>query len=113
VDWAGYSIGTSILRETAGMTRRMVAIATETRRLNFISMMGWDFTGDREVYIDRAMARLEELREMPVTLSSTMILQSIWLGPNDSNLNNFMAGVITAEAFAQIIHNAVSLWLME
>jgi len=109
--WAGQSIATPILRENAHMPRYL--FETKTNPAQYGRFMGWDFSGPREQYIDMAMTRLAELNEMPVALANPIIHGEVFGGPDGINLLNFMDGVITAEAFAQMMQNSVSLWLIE
>ncbi|MCL2204747.1 MAG: hypothetical protein FWB88_12505 [Defluviitaleaceae bacterium] len=109
--WAGLSIATPILRANADMPRRMFGYAANPEQYG--RFMDWNFSAPREEYIDAAMARLAELNEMPMVLVTPMIDHGVFLGPDAVNLTNFMAGAITAETFAQMIHNSITLWLWE
>jgi len=112
--WAGHSVATSILRENANMTRRFFENAVYTDINHWGRHMDWDIKEDEaDVYIDAAMARIAALNEMPVALIHPLIPPEVWGGPESVHFNNFMAGAITAEAFAQLIQNSISLWLIE
>ncbi|MCL2189112.1 MAG: hypothetical protein FWC16_09360 [Defluviitaleaceae bacterium] len=107
--WAEGSIATPILRANANMPRSAFEQVTGAGYVAW----GWDLGDARDDYINEAMSRLADMNEMPVHLIHPMIPTNVLTGADNINLDNFMFGIITAEEFAQMMHNSVSLWMME
>jgi len=127
-EWAGRGVASNIMRQHALCSpRRTFETATELPRYNefdstigrYITSpglaysLGLDLDDRREELIDGAIVYIAQLNELPVVLLHPMIPHEIFTGPNGENLTNFMAGGITPEAFAQMIHNSITMWLIE
>jgi ABC-type glycerol-3-phosphate transport system substrate-binding protein len=108
--WAGQSIATPILRENADMPRQMLELVTSPQSYRFAD---WSFYNPVETYIDAAMERLAQLNEMPVVMDTPLIPTGVYAGPDYINMYNFLLGAITVEAFAMMLQNSLTLWLME
>ena len=63
--------------------------------------------------IEAAISRINAYNEMPMATLSPQLPWSLFVGSHGTNVSNFMSGAITAETYAQLTHNAVSLWLIE
>ena len=75
--------------------------------VNFITPQG------QKVQTQNAINRIIEYNEMPMTSLFPMLPWTLFVGSQGANVSNLMSGAITAETFAQLTHNAVSLWLIE
>jgi len=58
---------------------------------------------------DNAIARIAIYNEMPMGLLNNMIPPRLYA----EHLDNFLRGFMTADEFAQTLHNTITLWLME
>ena len=108
--WNSHSIASPIKRS---MFESQVRRAFENV-LNFET--GFMDIGDLDSanrQIDSAINRIAALNEMPMAIRAQAVPTSVWAGPEGTHLNNFVHGAMTPEAFAQQIHNGVSLWLIE
>ena len=71
--------------------------------------VGIDTPAARPAAIERALDEMAALNEMPMVLIRKAIPHSLFEEP----LEQFMLGLITAEAAAQRMQNTVALWLIE
>jgi len=71
--------------------------------------IGRDDPDLREREIQNVINRVAVYNEMPMTLSSSLIPQHLFLEP----LDQFMRGLITAETTANQLQNRIGLWLIE
>jgi len=67
---------------------------------------------ERQQQIDNAVARVQQLNEMPVTRPS-FFPRSLWQGIEDDIITPLSLGIIDSQEAAQQIHNRVALWLIE
>ena len=109
--WGSQSIATPILRSLA--EEHLQTAFELVAGYPDIGFSGLDTLAERDAQIRAAINRILAYNEMPMALISPMIPIEVYAGPESVNLENFEAGAITAEAFAQQVHNSITLWLME
>lgn len=114
-----YSLSTPIKRSLADEHLRrvfenIIGIYKEASEhgadLGFIN---FDTPEEQAAQIEAAINRIHAYNEMPVAPLSPMLPWTLFLGSGGGNVGSFMGGAITAEDFAQRVHNAVALWLIE
>jgi len=107
--WGRYSMTTPIKRN---LFETHLAAAFEEMRLytNSLAALRIDIEShDWLQLVDDAMDRLFIFNEMPMARAHSHIPNSLFW----DNFEIFMMGLMTAEEFAEQLHNAVSLWLIE
>ncbi|MCL2199937.1 MAG: hypothetical protein FWB80_13555, partial [Defluviitaleaceae bacterium] len=113
-----YSLSTPIKRAIADEHLRNVFEYIEGfydafNKAGELSFTNFDTSQERAAQIEAAINRINAYNEMPMAMLSPMLPWILFLGSHGGNVNSFMSGAITAEAYAQLIHNSVALWLIE